>query len=346
MDDILNLNISEYRVFHHITEKNPVLCISGHKAKLFSCLFNIRTHEILKLGTSYCKKHGLLKEHLKNDFLITILREIVESGKTNDSGNWILSKTELEERINKHFLYFRNLFLENFLKDSGKSHCELENIESENIEPNKTDYEYVIYYDFYLPLIHFKNDILEIINIYGNSEGMNDILENIERLIEKIMNFGKFEKYMEESLVDESFVDESLVEESLVDESLVDESLVEESLVDESLVDESLVEESLVEESLVEVTLDKIKNDILKLLGECSFDENNILEKQEIETEYSLNKLNPKDTFERIKILKKNIENYKIDFDIFTTNLQHLQKNIETEKYKIQNNKYQKIYKE
>jgi GNAT superfamily N-acetyltransferase len=78
----IDLSQDSWYSFLNIIEDKPELCISGndknrHKVKHFTYLYGLNTREIIKIGTSYYKHHSI-KNHIKNEILLTILREIVE----------------------------------------------------------------------------------------------------------------------------------------------------------------------------------------------------------------------------------------------------------------------------
>jgi hypothetical protein len=276
--------------------------------KLFSFLFNIRTFEIIKIGTSYCKNHGLLKEHLKNDFLITVLRENYLRKNNTKENLWILSKLELEDRITRRFIEFESLYFE---KQTDYSNT-----------PENDD---IIYYDFYLPIVHFKKDILEIIDIYGNSEIIDEILEKIERFIEKISKIDEESLKKSEETKETEESEES--EESEETEEILDrikneiiELLGEESVKKETIIDESPKKQEILENQESLNSLNKIQDNI-----------NPQIKIREISiNEISINKI--RNLSERINNLKYNIGEFKIEVAIFQTNLKNLKKNIEIQR--------------
>ena len=74
------LNINETKLQH---------CICGHKVKNTTYLFNYVNKTIIFIGTSCCKKYGLLEKHMENDILINILRRQISQFSYNKNENII-----------------------------------------------------------------------------------------------------------------------------------------------------------------------------------------------------------------------------------------------------------------
>jgi len=161
------MNYSDYKSFHHVIENKPQICISGHKARHFTYLFSKTDYTIIKIGTSYCKKHKLLRDPIKNDLLIIVLREFIESSEFIDYINF--SKINLSQPIfnftcsfiDKRISHFQNIILST---------------------------EVVEYYDYQLPLEQLKNDILDIKAEYFPIEKFPEYSENYFGIIERIDN--------------------------------------------------------------------------------------------------------------------------------------------------------------
>jgi len=173
------MNYSDYKSFHHVIENKPQICISGHKARHFTYLFSKTDYTIIKIGTSYCKKHKLLRDPIKNDLLIIVLREFIESSEFIDYINF--SKINLSQPIfnftcsfiDKRISHFQNIILST---------------------------EVVEYYDYQLPLEQLKNDILDIKAEYFPIEKFPEYSENYFGIIERIDNLLKGVEIQEKKL--------------------------------------------------------------------------------------------------------------------------------------------------
>jgi len=185
----------EWIPFLNITEISPQHCICGHKVKHITYLFNIVNKTIIFIGTSCCKKYGLLETHMKNDILVNVLKnEILHSSFTKDENIVYFTKPIslfIEEYIFENFKlyttkYRKTMDMNNYFFDVFRP---LKKLESSVLELIETyDYDLTIYYD---ELVLFLKEIemnqTENIDLETNSEIMEH-LETIENEIYKLLN--------------------------------------------------------------------------------------------------------------------------------------------------------------
>jgi hypothetical protein len=280
-------NSSNYRVFHHVIEESPQLCISGHKVRHFTYLFDILKHTILKLGTSYCKKHGLLKVHIKNDLLITVLRELVDSGSFLEESKSInLSKNILNSlclTIEKQIEIFQNV-----------------DITNEDTE----------YYDYLLPLQHLKRDVLEIKGEYFIEENFPEysgeyfsILERIDDLLDYRENddITKIEKSL--TNIQNEILQLLNSEEGFTNdiEEEFEKQEFEESLKYEEELEKQEFEESLKYEKQ-ELEKQELEKQELEIQENIKIEESLKYEKQELEKQIDLERYEEYENFEKQQI--------------------------------------------
>lgn len=314
-------NTSEYRVFHHITEVTPQLCISGHKVRHFTYLFNITEYTILKIGTSYCKNHGLLQNHMKNDLLISVLREFIKSKSFFDYNIDYINLSKpifnfIKSTIDKKIEYFQNL-----------------NLSSDEIE----------YYDYRLPLEHVKRDILEIKAEYFPEDKFPEFSEEFFTILERINDLLNYQNNKEIDKIEESLtnIQNEILELLGSDSHEFERNSEEIKRFEEYEIFEQKYIDSKIEEYEKEKEEKEEMDEIVKtILREITED----IEKSESEKEEkSLKNINQKidiqkkectELTERISILKEEIIEFNIEFAIFKNNLKNFQKNIESQENK------------
>jgi len=342
LNNILS-NTSKYRVFHHIIEESPQLCISGHKVRHFTFLFDILTHTILKLGTSYCKKHGLLKNHMKNDLLITVLRESVKSGsfleKTISISLSVYIFNLIKSTINNKIEYFQNI-----------------DLSTDEIE----------YYDYRLPLEHLKRDVLEIKAEYFNEynfpeysgeyfdivERIDDLLDyrentdinkieesltNIQNEILQLLNSeGGFkndildiEKQAEIEIQENIKIEESLKYEKEEQEKQEILERYEEYINFEKQQIDSIAEEYYDNEEMDDF-IKTILKEIMDSIKET--EESSVVETIKQNNTFEDQRLDALELKERIRILAEGINEFKIEFAVFQNDLYHFKKDIEEQR--------------
>lgn len=381
----MNLSVNSLRQFHHIIEDKPLNCISGHKVKHFTYLFDTVERKIVKIGTSYCKKHGLLKQAIKNEILITGLRELIgfEQNKQNLSTP-ILESTKI--LIEKKIHYFQNLELTN---DSIKYYdykLPLEHIKQDILELG------IVYFpeniENYKLLVERITDLLEITEIvelkipiedsdiqnttpkvltYSDDESseinitLTNIRDDILRLLdyqnitnnEKINNNTESEGCVLDNIIDMGFYSGENHEKEIEKNIEIEESIkkeFEEIIKKENQEYSERIEEfEKSEEKYIEATISDYYKDleepeinkaiiqdiINEVTDEIEKQENNVNELNCIyfnkiqSVKYNCNEL-----FERLRKLRENIAEYKIEFAVFQNNLAHLKSDIKRQNEK------------
>jgi len=400
----MNLSPNNLKQFHHIIDEKPSLCISGHKVKHFTYLFDTVEYTILKIGTSYCKKHGLLKQGIKNEILITVLREFIEFEQNKQNLSKLIFES-VDLLIGKKIQYFQNLEL---TSDSIK------------------------YYDYKLPLEHLKRDILELGTVYftekienyklvveritdlleiaeivelkiplenveinDESKEIDETLTNIREDILKLLNYEDttnnekiinnysegcvldniinntnntnniidilFEKEIEENIEIEETIKTEILEYSERIEEFEKSEDSEEKYIEATIsdfyknIEESKINENIMKEVINEIINeinDEINDEIYKYnktdeeieqkiveksekLEESEKEQNGQTEKNtldELSTKHLNNiisvKYNCNELFERLRKLRENIAEYKIEFAVYQNNIEHLKADI------------------
>jgi hypothetical protein len=137
---------NEWIPFLNITELHPESCICGHKIKHITYLFNIHNKHILFIGSSCCKKYGLLEKHLENDLLSHILKTQISRHSFEKNENIVLLKNSLDILIKEYIFEKFRLYTHKYSR-----------------EMDENSY----YFDVFKPLKKMEKDILELIEKYN-----------------------------------------------------------------------------------------------------------------------------------------------------------------------------------
>ena len=213
----------EWIPFFHTHSSTLHHCICSHKVKNITYLFNISSKTILFIGTSCCKKYGLLEKHMENDILIHILKtQIVECCYEMDE-NRIVLKNDLI------------ILLESYIFEKFKHYTEKY---VSIIDPN------TYYFDVFKPLNKMREDILELIETYGY---------DLQKYYDEINEFLKERDiYMNEQVEIETnsemietlnFIENEISQ--LLDETI--NQMDEPSVVEEPTIEEPSVEEPIIQ---------------------------------------------------------------------------------------------------
>lgn len=311
------------------TEPTMYSCVCGHKVKNITYLFNEKNQNIVSVGTTCCKKYGLLEKHMKNELLIHILREQISQHCFKHSGKILSLEKDLRE------------LLENYINEKC---IEVFKKYTRDMDEN------IYYFDVFYPLNRMKDDILELKN-YGydftkyydeicellrerdihmnemgdiDSETNSEIMEKLDKIEQEISQ-----------LLNENLSEITDFENEEISE-LLNENLGEKDLEENLRIEEEIKKEA--EEKEAEEYLENEEREIQEKV--THYIERNIeniyinYEPKYTERELRL-KLGIQELNMRIEYLRRGIEEYKRDYAIFDANLQQFKNEIE-----IFNSKY------
>lgn len=159
----------EWIPFCNTTESTMHPCVCGHNVKHITYLFNEKNENIVSVGTTCCKKYGLLEKHMKNELLIHVLREQISQHCFKSSGNLLSLENDLGELLDKYIYEKFQQITKKYTRDMDEN---------------------IFYFDVFYPLNRMKDDILELKNYgYDFSKHHNEICELLrEREIHNIEN--------------------------------------------------------------------------------------------------------------------------------------------------------------
>jgi hypothetical protein len=319
------------------TESTMHPCVCGHNVKNSTYLFNEKNQNIISVGTTCCKKYGLLEKHMKNELLIHVLREQISQHFFKNSGNFLSLEKDLGELL-------ENYIYEKFSGIMKKYSREMD--------------ENIYYFDVFYPLNRMMQDILELKN-YGyhfnkyydeiseilrerdmhkretlektdtDSETNSEIMEKLDKIeqeISQLLNENMSEtsdfEYEESDLV---FEDECL-EENLRIEEEIQKEMEEENSKKEA--EEKEAEEYLENnDKEIQQTVTDYERNIENIYYP---DYQYIYTARDLKIMLGIQELNI-----RVKSLKEGIENYKKDYAIFDENLQKFKNDIKLFRNKI-----------
>ena len=182
---------NEWIPFLNITELHLESCICGHKIKHITYLFNIHNKHIVFMGSSCCKKYGLLEKHLENDLLSHILKTQISQHSFEKNENIILLTNSLDFFIKEYIFekfklcthkYSREMDENSYYFDVFKPLKKMEKDILELIE--KYNFDLVQYYD---EISQFLKEREIYYNEYSDSETNSEIMEKLE-IIENEIN--------------------------------------------------------------------------------------------------------------------------------------------------------------
>ena len=346
----------------NITETTMHPCVCGHNVKHITYLFNEKNKHIVSVGTTCCKKYGLLEKHMKNELLIHVLREQISQHCFKNSGNLLSLEKDLGELLDNYIYEKFTGIMKQYSRDMDENN---------------------FYFDVFYPLNRMKDDILELKNYgYDFSKHYDEICEILrEREIHNreiiedsdsetnsviMEKLDKIEKEISE-LLNENFSEITYFENENMDEEENIEKIEESSENEEisELLRENSSETSVLEKENMDVEEnirieEEIKKEIEEEISKKEFEEkeaeeylNN--EDKEIEeamnyyiernTETDCYYIKPYTNYDRIYTesdlrirlgiqelnmridkLKTGIEEYKKDFNIFNKNLEEYNK--------------------
>jgi hypothetical protein len=291
---------NEWIPFLNITELHLESCICGHKIKHITYLFNIHNKNIVFMGSSCCKKYGLLEKHLENDLLSHILKTQISQHSFEKNENIVLLTNSLDFLMKEYifekfklctYKYSREMDENSYYFDVFKPLKKMEKDILELIE--KYNFDLVQYYD---EISQFLKEREIYYNEYSDSETNSEIMEKLE-IIENEINglldihddglcyISKNQENLCEKMVQENLC-ENILPENL-GEKIIPENLCE-NILQENLC-ENILSENLGEKMVQENLGEKM---VQENLGEKMVQENlgeNILPKKFEEKDFTLN---------------------------------------------------------
>ena len=273
---------NEWIPFLNITELHLESCICGHKIKHITYLFNIHNKHIVFMGSSCCKKYGLLEKHLENDLLSHILKTQISQHSFEKNENIVLLTNSLDFLMKEYifekfklctYKYSREMDENSYYFDVFKPLKKMEKDILELIE--KYNFDLVQYYD---EISQFLKEREIYYNEYSDSETNSEIMEKLE-IIENEINglldihddglcyISENQENLCENILSENLC-ENILSENL-GEKIIQENLGE-KMVQENLC-ENILSENLCENILSENLGEKI---IPENLGEKIIPEN------------------------------------------------------------------------
>ena len=278
---------NEWIPFLNITELHLESCICGHKVKHITYLFNIHNKNILFMGSSCCKKYGLLEKHLENDLLSHILKTQISQHSFEKNENIILLTNSLDFLIKEYIFekfklcthkYSREMDENSYYFDVFKPLKKMEKDILELIE--KYNFDLVQYYD---EISQFLKEREIYDNEYSDSETNSEIMEKLET-IENEIN-GLLDIHDDDGLCyiseNQQNLGENILQENL-GENILPENLGE-NILSENLC-ENILQENLGENILPEKFEEKDFTLNLKIEKDIQNELQN--EKERFENEY------------------------------------------------------------
>jgi hypothetical protein len=322
----IDLSRDNWYSFLNILEDKPEICISGndksrHKVKHFTYLYGLKTKEIIKIGTSYYKHH-IIKNHIKNEILLTVLREIVEY-------KWAETVVvNLEDKIKRGI----GRFIDNKTEYFERKKSEILFLEDQETKEN------MIYYDYNLQIESLKRDIIELLEVFNY-----DFLENIER-IESIYSIdSNIENKLDnikneiiELLGSEEYPENIFLEETMREPSETElQNNIDFESVKECSDSEAELQNNIELEEIIKNELEQQENEFIDyLIFEEKFIEYYIQEKDELKESWFIKRKSKqsKEVLEmnkRLERMRNNIIQFKIDIAVYQNNIYHLNKSLD-----------------
>ena len=130
----------EWITILNTTESTISPCICGHNVKHMTYLFNEYNQNIVSVGTTCCKKYGLLEKHMKNELLIHVLITQISQGLYKNSGNLLSLEKNIGELLENHIFERFHEIIKKYSRDMDENNY---------------------YFDVFNPLNRMKENILE-----------------------------------------------------------------------------------------------------------------------------------------------------------------------------------------
>jgi hypothetical protein len=148
---------NEWISIYNTVEQNMHPCVCGHNVKHITYLFNEKNRNIVSVGTTCCKKYGLLGKHMKNEILIHVLREEISQHCFKNSGNLLTLEKDLGELLENYIYEKFSGIMKKYSRDMDEN---------------------IYYFDVFYPLNRMMQDILELKNYgYDFSKDYDEISE-------------------------------------------------------------------------------------------------------------------------------------------------------------------------
>ena len=321
------------------TEPTMYSCVCGHKVKNITYLFNEKNQNIVSVGTTCCKKYGLLEKHMKNELLIHILREQISQHCFKHSGKILSLEKDLGELLENYIYEKFTGIMKQYSRDMDEN---------------------IFYFDVFYPLNRMKDDILELktygydFNKYYNeicqilrereihinemretedtdSETNSEIMEKLDKIeqeISELLNENLSEN--EESDLEENEEISELLNENLEEKDLEENLRIEEEIKKEAEEETSKKEAEEYLENEEREIQEKVTHYIERNIENIYTNYEPKYTERELRLKLGIHELNM-----RIEYLRRGIEEYKRDYAIFDANLQQFKNEIE-----IFNSKY------
>ena len=314
----------EWIPFLNITESIIQPCICGHNVKHLTYLLNVINKTVILIGTSCCKKYGFLEKHMENEILIHILREQISRLSYKNLGNIITFTKDLGILLEEYIFEKFSIISKKYSRDMDDS---------------------VYFFDVFFPINKMKEDVLELIQIYGYdfNKYYDEICEFLteKEIHNKEMNDSEY--YLSEDSISEtnSEIFERLDKIEVEISQLLNEKIEEENNeLEENIVEENneLQENLRIEEEIQKENLEKegeiyLENEDKELKDIVySYVENMIERKDKDMKIYSISDYNRMIRMDkandRLAKLRNDIDDYKADFVKFRESLENLKEQV------------------
>lgn len=357
----------EWITILNTTESTISPCICGHNVKHMTYLFNEYNQNIVSVGTTCCKKYGLLEKHMKNELLIHVLITQISQGLYKNSGNLLSLEKNIGELLENHIFERFHEIIKKYSRDMDENNYYFDvfnplNRMKENIlEFKKYGYDFSNQYEEICELIKEREmHITESESESGmESETNSEIIFKLDRIKDEIKQL--FDSDLTESELTDSEYEAEIKQELEEDIRKEFEAEIKRELEDDIKYEESnqknkeeLQENIRIQEDIrKEVETEKIQEDIKQAEEYLENQEKEVEQivyqyyDEDIYSEYYRKyserdlriKMELHDLNMRIENLQKGIEEYKKDFSIFYNNLQIFSKYVKENSYidKIKN---------
>lgn len=352
----------EWITILNTTESTISPCICGHNVKHMTYLFNEYNQNIVSVGTTCCKKYGLLEKHMKNELLIHVLITQISQGLYKNSGNLLSLEKNIGELLENHIFERFHEIIKKYSRDMDENNYYFDvfnplNRMKENIlEFKKYGYDFSNQYEEICELIKEREmHITESESESGmESETNSEIIFRLDRIKDEIKQL--FDSELTESELTDSEYEAEIKQELEEDIRKEFEAEIKRELEDDIKYEESNQKnkEELQEYIRIQENIRKELEQDIRIQEDIKQAEE-YLENQEKEVEqivyqyydgdiyseyyrkYSERDLRIKmelhDLNMRIENLQKGIEEYKKDFSIFYNNLQIFSKYVKENSY-------------